>query len=128
VITGVVVAGLSTHGHHANLADLGASWLIAVGVSFTISLELVVLAARTLGSSLRDLQRATDRVRAGDFSARVPVVATDETGALAQSFNTMVEDSTSASAYARPSVPTSTPGWRNASCGRGRTSPARSSR
>jgi adenylate cyclase len=91
VITGVVVAGLSTHGHHANLADLGASWLIAVGVSFTISLELVVLAARTLGSSLRDLQRATDRVRAGDFSARVPVVATDETGALAQSFNTMVE-------------------------------------
>jgi adenylate cyclase len=47
VITGVVVAGLSTHGHHANLADLGASWLIAVGVLFTISLELVVLAART---------------------------------------------------------------------------------
>jgi adenylate cyclase len=91
VITGVVVAGLSTHGHHANLADLGASWLIAVGVLFTISLELVVLAARTRWSSLRDLQRATDRVRAGDFSARVPVVATDETGALAQSFNTMVE-------------------------------------
>jgi adenylate cyclase len=91
VITGVVVAGLSTYGHHANLADLGVSWLIAVGVSFTISLELVVLVVRSLGSSLRDLQHATDRVRAGDFSARVPVVATDETGALAQSFNTMVE-------------------------------------
>src|SRR5437588_8611960 len=27
----------------------------------------------------------------GDYSARVPVVATDETGVLAQSFNTMVE-------------------------------------
>ena len=91
VITGVVVAGLSTHGHHAKLSDLGVSWLIAVGVSFTLSLELVVLAARSLMSSFGDLQRATERVRQGDFSARVPVVATDETGKLAQSFNTMVE-------------------------------------
>ena len=90
VITGVVVAGLSTRGHHARLADLGLSWLIAVGVSFTISLELVVLVVRSLGTSLRDLQRATERVRAGDYTARVPVVATDETGSLAQSFNTMV--------------------------------------
>src|SRR5207245_882431 len=30
-------------------------------------------------------------VSRGDFSSRVPVVATDETGKLAQSFNTMVE-------------------------------------
>ena len=91
VITGVVVAGLSTHGHHATLDDLGVSWVIAVAVSFTISLELVVLVVRSLASSLGDLQRATERVRAGDLSARVPVVATDETGRLAQSFNTMVE-------------------------------------
>jgi class 3 adenylate cyclase len=91
VITGVVVAGLSNHGHHATLGDLGLSWVIAIVVSFTISLELVVLAVRSLASSLVDLQRATDRVRGGDFGARVPVVATDETGALAQSFNTMVE-------------------------------------
>jgi class 3 adenylate cyclase len=91
VITGVVVAGLSTRGQHTNLSDLGVSWLIAVAVSFTISLELVVLVVRTLGTSLRDLQRAPELVRAGDYRARVPVVATDETGALAQSFNTMVE-------------------------------------
>jgi adenylate cyclase len=91
VITGVVVAGLSTRGYHAHLSDLGLSWLIAVGVSFTISLELVILVVRSLGSSLSDLQRATDRVRAGDYRARVPVVATDETGRLAQSFNSMVE-------------------------------------
>jgi class 3 adenylate cyclase len=62
-----------------------------VAVSFTISLELVVLVVRSLGSLLRDLQRATERVRTGDYSARVPVVACDETGTLAQSFNTMVE-------------------------------------
>ena len=89
--SGVVVAGLSTRGQHTNLGDLGVSWLIAVGVSFTISLELVVLVARTLGTSLRDMQHATDLVRAGDYRARVPVVATDETGTLAQPFNTMVE-------------------------------------
>jgi adenylate cyclase len=76
VITGVVVAGLSNHGK--GLANLGVSWLIAVGVSFTFSLELAILALRSLASSLSDLQRA-------------PVVATDETGTLAQSFNSMVE-------------------------------------
>jgi class 3 adenylate cyclase len=91
VVTGVVVAGLVAHGHNTRLADLGIAWVIAVAVSFTISLELVVLVVRSLASSLRDLRRATERVRAGDFSARVPVVSTDETGALAQSFNTMVE-------------------------------------
>jgi adenylate cyclase len=91
VITGVVVAGLVTHRQHASLSDLGIAWLIAVGVSFTLSLELVVLMVRTLGSSLRDLQRATELVRMGDYAARVPVVATDETGRLAQSFNAMAE-------------------------------------
>jgi class 3 adenylate cyclase len=90
VITSVVVAGLSSRGH-PTLSDLGISWAIAVVVSFTISLELVILVARSLVSSLGDLQRATERVRAGDLSARVPVVATDETGKLAQSFNLMVE-------------------------------------
>jgi adenylate cyclase len=89
IITGAAVAGLSNHGH--NLKDLGISWLIAVGVAFTFSFELAILAVRSLASSLGDLRRATERVRAGDYSARVPVVSTDETGELAQSFNTMVE-------------------------------------
>jgi class 3 adenylate cyclase len=89
VVTAVVVAGLSRHGHR--LSDLGLSWLIAMVISFTVSLELVVLVVRSLGSALGDLRRATERVRAGDFSARVPVVSTDETGKLAQSFNMMVE-------------------------------------
>ena len=50
VITGVVVAGLSNHGHHTTLGDLGLSWLIAIVVSFTISLELAVLVVRSLAS------------------------------------------------------------------------------
>jgi class 3 adenylate cyclase len=91
VITGVVVAGLSAHGHHAAIEELGLSWLIAVAVSFTFSLELVILVARSVASTMSDMRQATEKVRSGDFSARVPVVATDETGALARSFNMMVE-------------------------------------
>ena len=91
VITGVIVAGLATHHHHASLSDLGVAWLIAVGVSFTLSFELVVLMSRSVGAALGDLQRATERVRMGDYTARVPVVATDETGRLAQSFNAMAD-------------------------------------
>ena len=90
VITGVVVASLSSQGHHVDLANLGFSWLVAVAVSFTISLELVVLVARSLAASIADLQSATERVMAGDLGARVPVVTIDETGRLAQSFNTMI--------------------------------------
>jgi class 3 adenylate cyclase len=91
VITGVVVAGLVDQRQHASLSDLGLAWVIAVAVSFTISLELTVLVVRSVVSSLRDLRRATDALRRGDYSVRVPVVATDEIGALAQSFNTMIE-------------------------------------
>ncbi|HEY3775373.1 MAG TPA: adenylate/guanylate cyclase domain-containing protein [Solirubrobacteraceae bacterium] len=91
VITGIVVASLSNQGHHVDLADLGFSWLVAVAVSFTISLELVVLVARSLSAAIGDLHAATERVMAGDLGARVPLVTTDETGRLAQSFNTMIE-------------------------------------
>jgi adenylate cyclase len=91
LITGVVVAGLASTDRHSGLGGLGLSWLIAVGVSFTISGELVVLVVRTLARSLSDLESATDRIAHGDFTARVPVVATDETGELSQSFNTMVQ-------------------------------------
>jgi adenylate cyclase len=73
VVTAVVVAGLSAAGqsgrHHASLDDLGVSWVLAVAVSLTVSLELVVLAVRTLGTSLGELRRATEQVRAGDFTA-----------------------------------------------------------
>ena len=91
VVTGMVVAGIAGHRHHATLADLGIAWLVAVGVSFTLSLELVVLVLRTLDTALGDLQKATERVRRGDFSTRVPVASTDEIGQLARSFNLMME-------------------------------------
>jgi class 3 adenylate cyclase len=91
VVTALVVAGLSHHSGQGGLKALGVQWLLAVGVSLTISLELVVLTVRSLGSSLNDVNRAIEGVQAGDFTVRVPVVASDETGHLAQSFNLMVE-------------------------------------
>jgi adenylate cyclase len=91
IVTAIAVSGLAARGHHLQLSDLGFSWLIAVVVSLTVSLELVVLVARSVGSSLSDLQDATERVQSGDFSVRIPVVAADETGRLGQSFNRMVK-------------------------------------
>jgi adenylate cyclase len=95
IATALVVSGLSAHEdqvhHYVSLQNLGLSWVIAVVVSLTVSLELVVLVVRSLGTSLSDMKRATEQVGAGDFSARVPVVATDESGKLAQSFNRMVQ-------------------------------------
>jgi class 3 adenylate cyclase len=88
VITGVAVVGLATDS--PSLRRLGVGVLVALGVAFTISLELSVLLLRSIVGPIDDLQSGTERVAAGDFSARVPVVASDETGRLAASFNQMV--------------------------------------
>ena len=89
IVTGVAVAGLSTD-RTTNLNDLGIDVLVAVAVAFTIALELTFLLSRSLVDPIEDLREATRAVGAGDLSVRVPVVSTDESGALAQSFNTAV--------------------------------------
>jgi class 3 adenylate cyclase len=89
VVTGVVVSGLSS-GQSSSLAGLGLSVVAAVVVAFTISLELTVLMSRSILRPVRDLLDATERVKAGDFSARVPVISGDELGTLALSFNEMM--------------------------------------
>ena len=89
VITGVVVSGLSNT-QRASLADLGLDVAVAVVVAFTISLELTVLVSKTVLNPVGDLLEATERVKEGDLSTRVPVVSGDELGALAGSFNDMM--------------------------------------
>jgi class 3 adenylate cyclase len=89
IITGVTVAGLSGRGHQS-LQDLGINVIVAIVVAFTISFELSALLARTILVPLRDLQRGTERVAAGDLTVRVPVTGTDEAGRLAGSFNEMM--------------------------------------
>lgn len=89
VITGVVVSGLSTTGH-ATLRDLGVDVLVALGVAFTLSLELTLLLSRSIYGPVNDLIGATESVKRGDMSVRVPVLSGDEMGELAGSFNEMM--------------------------------------
>ncbi|MBO0767604.1 MAG: HAMP domain-containing protein [Solirubrobacterales bacterium] len=91
IATALVVAGVATDGKPISLERLGIDWLIAVAVSLTISMELLVLVVRTVGTTLSDIRQAIERLGQGDLRARVPVVATDETGELAHSFNQLVE-------------------------------------
>jgi adenylate cyclase len=90
VITGVVVSGLSAD-QRASLEGLGLSVVVALIVAFTFSLELTVLVSRSVLRPVRDLLDATERVKAGDLSVRVPVTSGDELGELALSFNDMID-------------------------------------
>src|SRR4051794_39003088 len=91
IVTGVVVAGLSTTDGSASLNDLGLDVVVAVLVAFTISLELTVLLTKSVLRPVDDLLEATKRVKAGDLDARVPLTSGDEMGLLAASFNDMMD-------------------------------------
>ncbi len=88
VVTGVVVAGLSSE--DPSLRALGVGVVVALVVAFTLSFELSALLARSVVEPIEDLREGTARVIAGDLGVRVPVLGTDETGRLAESFNQMV--------------------------------------
>src|SRR3954469_24076421 len=87
--TEVIVSGISTR-DRASLSDLGLDVIVAVLVAFTVSFELTLLVTRSVLSPVRELVDATQRVKGGDFSARVPVTSGDEIGQLARSFNEML--------------------------------------
>jgi adenylate cyclase len=89
IITGVVVSGLSAGGN-ATLNDLGIDVLVAIVVAFTISFELTLLLSKSISGPMNDLLAATERVKHGDLSVRVPVLSGDEMGDLAGSFNEMM--------------------------------------
>lgn len=86
VITAAPVYGLA-RGGDAELADLAIVVLIAIAITGTVSLVLTLLLASSVSEPISELREATRRLGAGDFSARVPVVTTDETGELARAFN-----------------------------------------
>ena len=88
VVTGVVVAGLTSG--DPSLRALGLGVVLALVVAFTLSFELSALLARSVVEPIQDLRKGTERVTAGDLGVRVPVLGTDETGRLAESFNQMV--------------------------------------
>jgi class 3 adenylate cyclase len=88
-LTGVAVAGLAQNGR-GSLGDLGFDAAVALAVSLTISLELTILLTRSILGPIGSLRDATRRVGGGDLTVRVPVLSTDETGALSRAFNDAV--------------------------------------
>lgn len=65
---------------------------LLIGCALTLGLGLPITVGLAFSPSLRplrDLARGTERVAAGDYSQRLPVVQDDDLGALAASFNRM---------------------------------------
>jgi adenylate cyclase len=65
---------------------------LVIGCAFTLGFGLPITVGIAFAPSLRpirELAAATERVAAGDYSQRVPVVQDDDLGALAASFNRM---------------------------------------
>ena len=65
---------------------------VVIGFALTLALGCRLLWAPAFSPSLRpirDLAEGTERVAAGDYSQRLPVVQDDDLGALAASFNRM---------------------------------------
>jgi adenylate cyclase len=88
VITGVVVAGLSSPGNE--VADLGVDVLTASAVAFTGSLVLTLRLSNSVVAPIHDLVGAARAVERGQLDVSVPVTTSDEVGRLSQAFNTMV--------------------------------------
>jgi adenylate cyclase len=88
IIAGTVVSGVV--GDH-KLETLAIGVGVSTVVVALIASWLVVLLADSVAGPIGDLRSAADRVGAGDLDVRVPVVSVDETGALARSFNAMVD-------------------------------------
>jgi adenylate cyclase len=65
---------------------------VVIGCALTLGVGVPITVGAVVSPSLqpiRDLARATERVAAGDYSQRLPVVQDDDLGALAGSFNRM---------------------------------------
>jgi class 3 adenylate cyclase len=65
---------------------------VAIGCVLTVGLGLPLTVGTALSASLRpirDLAEGTERVAAGEYTQRVPVVQDDDLGALAGAFNRM---------------------------------------
>jgi adenylate cyclase len=84
----VLAAMLATVFHRASEAPLLA---VVIGGALTLAFAPLVVGACFSPSlqPIRDLAEGTERVTAGDFSQRLPVVQDDDLGALAASFNRM---------------------------------------
>ena len=74
--------------------------LSAVAVGLVLSLVIAYYISRSISRPLNLLTETSERILQGDNTARAPVLALDEIGVLASSFNTLVEARTKALAIA----------------------------
>jgi signal transduction histidine kinase len=71
-------------------AFLKRSVMVAIAM-LLIGIVAAWILSRRITRPLRDLTVAADAISAGDYAHRAPVVGHDETGRLAEAFNTMAE-------------------------------------
>jgi signal transduction histidine kinase len=65
--------------------------VIVAATMLLIGIAAAWILSRRITRPLRDLTVAADAISAGDYAHRAPVVGHDETGRLAEAFNTMAE-------------------------------------
>lgn len=85
--TGLAVAAVLTDG--GGSGRLSLSVVVSMAVGAALSQELTVLLTQRITRPINEVRDALARVRAGDFTARVPVTTSDELGELAHDFNLM---------------------------------------
>jgi signal transduction histidine kinase len=88
---GVVEVSRSTQGIEGFLATLRQILLLVLLVAVAVSLLVSLLLARQLSGPVRDMERATRRIAAGDLEVRLSRYPANELGRLAQSINDMTE-------------------------------------
>ena len=85
-VYGAMLASALNRGHQTPVI------VLAIGVGLTFGFGVPITLGAGFSPSLlpiRDLAEGTERVAAGDYSQRLPVVQDDDLGALAASFNRM---------------------------------------
>jgi adenylate cyclase len=85
-VYGAMLAAALNRGHETPVL------VLAIGCGLTLGFGVPITLGAAFSPSLRpirDLAEGTERVAAGDYSQRLPVVQDDDLGALAASFNRM---------------------------------------
>jgi len=86
IVVGAMLAVVFARGNEAPVLSIVIGCVLAIGLGLPI---FVGTAFSPSLQPIRDLAKGTERVAAGDYSQRVPVVQDDDLGALAASFNRM---------------------------------------
>ncbi len=90
--TSAIVVSVATEDGDATFATLGTGFAVTIVVVGLTALPLVVIVVRAILMPVRSLLQATQQLRAGDLSARVPVLHEDELGVLTATFNGMASE------------------------------------